>query len=67
MCCDSLKVLYEEVNSIVSDITNPDNAIQKVKGEIPLKDNLKWVREITFYIENATSPTTVTLFLERNR
>ena len=42
-------------------------AILKSVSIIPRPDNNAYEASITFYIENATVPTTVTLFLERNR
>lgn len=43
----------EEINSIISDITNPEKVIQKtIQKIISPEDNLKWVQEITYYIEN---------------
>jgi phage baseplate assembly protein W len=57
--------LQKEIETVISNYE--PRAKMKTISVQPNPDNNSYNVTLTFYIENATSPTTVTLFLERNR
>ena len=57
--------LQREVSNLIS--TYEPRAILKDVSITPLYDKNAYNVTISFYIENASLPTTVTLLLERNR
>ena len=70
-------MLFENVSPIIS-ATLEKEILNTIKNHEPranvtdvtvsvMPDENKYQATITFYIENATLPTTVTLLLERNR
>jgi len=61
----SALTLQKEIDTVISNYE--PRAKMKTIAVQPRPDNNSYNVTLTFYIENATSPTTVTLFLERNR
>jgi uncharacterized protein len=70
-------VLFEPISAITSSALEQEisNAIRNYEPRVILKtvvvspkeDKNLYEVSLTFYLENATQPTTVTVFLERNR
>jgi len=57
--------IQKEIESVIQNY-EPRAIIQEIKVT-PRNDKNAYDVSLSFYIENATSPTTVTLLLERNR
>lgn len=57
--------LQKEIETVIDNYE--PRAKMKTISVQPRPDNNSYNVTLTFYIENATSPITVTLFLERNR
>ena len=70
-------ILFEPISAITSGVLEQEisNAIRNYEPRAILKtvvvspeeDKNLYKVSLTFYLENATQPTTVTVFLERNR
>jgi len=70
-------ILFEPISAITSSVLEQEisNAIRNYEPRAILKtvvvspeeDKNLYKVSLTFYLENATQPTTVTVFLERNR
>ena len=70
-------ILFEPISAITSGVLEQEisnairnyepRAILKTVVVSPKEDKNLYEVSLTFYLENATQPTTVTVFLERNR